>query len=116
MNDLQRSIVAGRNAARVGTRVEVLIDRAVERLDGTAQFEARMRSQAYEIDGQTYLSSSAIELAPGDLATATISGADDADLWAVAEARVRAARASAEAVEAEAVEAMGLGLGTVWGR
>ena len=106
VGELQRSMVAARNQARVGDRVEVLVDRTAD-----AAIEARMPSQAYEIDGLTYLSASGIELGPGDLALATVTGADDADVWADAEELVRVARAPLAHSEA-----MGLDLKTAWGR
>jgi hypothetical protein len=70
-----------------------------------------MRSQALEIDGMTYLEASAVELEPGDLALTTVTNADDADLWAVAESRIRAAQRPVEHVEP-----VSLDLQTVWGR
>lgn len=106
VGELQRSMVAARNQARVGDRVEVLVDRTAD-----AAIEARMPSQAYEIDGLTYLAASGIELGPGDLALATVTGADDADVWADAEELVRVARAPLAHSEA-----MGLDLKTAWGR
>ncbi|UCF18317.1 MAG: 30S ribosomal protein S12 methylthiotransferase RimO [Gemmatimonadota bacterium] len=111
VNELQRSIVAARNAARIGTRAETIVDRVVEARNGERQYEARMRSQAYEIDGSTFLSSSEIDLAPGDLALAEITNADDADVWAVATERVRAATRPFERGEAVTLD-----LSTVWGR
>ncbi|KPK79550.1 MAG: hypothetical protein AMS25_12195 [Gemmatimonas sp. SM23_52] len=111
VNEFQRSIVAARNRARIGTRVEVLIDRVPDERGSPPQIEARMRSQAYEIDGVTYLERSEVAVAPGDLAVATISNADDADLWGVAEERVRAGQRPSEHTEA-----LSLDLETVWGR
>jgi hypothetical protein len=70
-----------------------------------------MSSQAYEIDGLTYLSASGIELGPGDIALATVTSADDADVWADADERVRVARAPM--AHSEATE---LDLNTAWGR
>ncbi len=106
VGELQRSIVAARNHARVGDRVEVLVDRT-----GGDAIEARMSSQAYEIDGLTYLSASGIELGPGDIALATVTSADDADVWADADERVRVARSPM--AHSEATE---LDLNTAWGR
>lgn len=111
VNELQRSIVAARSRARIGKRIEVLIDHVVQGCDDAGRVEARMRSQAYEIDGVTYLGGSDLALAPGDLAVATITNADDADLWGVAEERTRAAR-----YPAEHAESVSLDLQTVWGR
>ncbi len=111
VNELQRSIVAARNRACIGNRVEVLVDRVVEGGDDSPQIEARMRSQAYEIDGVTYLGGSDLALAPGDLAVATITNADDADLWGVVENRTRAAH-----YPVKHAESVTLDLQTVWGR
>lgn len=111
VGELQRSIVAARNSARIGNTVEVLVDRTAEAGDGGAQIEARMRSQAIEIDGLTYLSGSDLALSPGDLALATVTNADDADVWAEVQSVVRPARRPFERREA-----VGLDLGTVWGR
>lgn len=112
VTELQRSIVAGRNRSRIGEEVEVLVDRAAEAGTETPVIEARMRSQAFEIDGLTYLESPGLDLQPGDLALARVSNADDADVWATAEARVRAARPA----EAEVVAPGTLDLQTAWGR
>lgn len=111
VNELQRAIVAARNQARIGRRVEVLVDRVPGEPGSPPQMEARMRSQAYEIDGVTYLERSEVALAPGDLAIATISNADDADLWGVAEHRIRAGQRPVEHSES-----LSLDLETVWGR
>jgi ribosomal protein S12 methylthiotransferase len=111
LNELQRSIVAARNRARIGKRVEVLIDRVPDERGSPQQIEARMRSQAYEIDGVTFLERSEITLAPGDLAVASINNADDADLWGVAEERIRAGQRPREHIES-----LRLDLETVWGR
>jgi ribosomal protein S12 methylthiotransferase len=111
VGELQRSIVAARNAARIGTTVEVLVDRLAEAGDGEPQAEARMRSQAIEIDGLTYLSESNVVLAPGDLALATVTNADDADVWAVPASVVRPAHRPFERQEASALD-----LKTAWGR
>ncbi len=111
VSELQRSIVAARNSARIGETVEVLVDRALDGEDGEPQIEARMRSQAVEIDGVTYLSASGVALAPGDLARATVTNADDADVWAEAQSVVRPARRPFERDLAVALD-----LQTAWGR
>jgi ribosomal protein S12 methylthiotransferase len=107
--ELQRSIVAAHNRLLIGKRVEVLVDRAAP--EGSAGFEGRMRSQALEIDGVTYLEAPGLELTPGDRVVATVKGADDADLWAVVEERVRSAPGR-ETPE----EPVPLSLATAWGR
>jgi len=108
VNELQRAIVAARYEARLNTEVEVIVDRVA---DGVDRIEARMRSQAFEIDGLTYLDGSSVPLEPGDLAVARVTNSDDADVWAVAEARVRAARAPVRYVEPVTLD-----LQTAWGR
>ncbi len=111
VNDLQRSIVAARNAARIGSRVEAVVDRIGDPENGRAPTDARIRGQAYEIDGQTYLEGSDVRLEPGDLVNVTITGADDADLWAVVQEQARVGRPAAPVGAAP-----GLDLTTVWGR
>jgi ribosomal protein S12 methylthiotransferase len=108
VNELQRSIVAAHNEVRLGTEVEVIVDRVAGETD---HFEARMCSQAFEIDGMTYLDGSSVPLEPGDLALARVTNSDDADVWAAAERRVRAARPPVEHVEP-----VSLDLQTAWGR
>jgi ribosomal protein S12 methylthiotransferase len=111
VSELQRSIVAARNAARIGSRVEVLIDRTSEDEPDAPRFEGRMRSQAYEVDGLTYIAADGVQLAPGDIALATVSNADDADVWASAESRAMAAKRPFEHIETLALD-----LQTAWGR
>ncbi len=111
VNDLQRSIVAARNAERIGRRLQAIVDRVGDAGNGKATIEARTRGQAYEIDGQTYLEGSGVSLRPGDLVEVTITGADDADLWGVVNERVGVGRPAAAAALAP-----GLDLTSVWGR
>jgi ribosomal protein S12 methylthiotransferase len=111
VNELQRSIVAARGRKLIGERFEVLVDRVEARGTDSSELEARMRSQAFEIDGLTYLDSSNLELEPGDLVTAAVTNADDADVWAVAEAKTRAARRPVEFTGP-----VSLDLETAWGR
>jgi len=108
VNELQRSVVASRNSARIGSLVEVLVDRIA---DGAHGYESRMRNQAFEIDGLTYLTGSSVELAAGDLAMATVTNADDADVWAEAQSLVRPARTPFARTETVALD-----LQTAWGR
>jgi ribosomal protein S12 methylthiotransferase len=110
VNELQRSIVASRNREQIGSSVEVIVDRPATG-DVTEGMEGRSRGQAFEIDGLTYITTSDVELAPGDLALATVINADDADVWAVATQRVRAARQPTEYIEATTLD-----LQTAWGR
>ncbi len=106
VNDLQRSIVAAKNQGRIGRRFEVLVDRRVG-----GGLEGRMRSQAFEIDGVTYLEDSGFGLAPGDLAQATVLGADDADLWATVESKVNVNRRPVPSERGAPLD-----LQTAWGR
>ena len=110
VNDLQRSIVASRNASRIGQRAELIIDRTgVD--EEPAAIVGRTRGQAYEIDGCTYVEAADLELAPGDRVEATITNCDDADLWATADAR------TASAVRPLAYTGQAtLDLQTAWGR
>ena len=110
VNELQRSIVACHNRERIGSPVEVIVDRPATS-GGTRELEGRSRGQAFEIDGLTYIGSSDVPLEPGDLALATVVNADDADMWAVATQRLRAA---AQPTDYE--ETTTLDLQTAWGR
>ncbi|UCC72384.1 MAG: 30S ribosomal protein S12 methylthiotransferase RimO [Gemmatimonadota bacterium] len=111
VTELQRSIVAARNSARIGDKVEVLVDGIGTAEGGEPQIEARMRSQAFEIDGLTYLTRSDVELVPGDLGLATVTNADDADVWAEPESVIKPARRPFERAEAVALD-----LQTAWGK
>ena len=110
VHELQRSIVAARYRDKIGKRVEVIVDRpaAGNLAEG---LEGRCRAQAFEIDGLTYITASDLELAPGDLAVATVADADDADLWAVANEVLRPAGQPAKYVETTSLD-----LQTAWGR
>jgi len=110
VNELQRSIVASRNREQIGRQVEVIVDRPAT-ADGTEGMEGRSRGQAFEIDGVTYIMTSDVELGPGDLVRASVVNGDDADLWAVAIKRVRAARPPIEYAESTILD-----LQTAWGR
>ncbi len=79
--ELQASISQRHNAALVGEELEALI----ERRDG-ARWEARLASQAPEVDGVTYVESTA-PLRPGDIVPVTVTAADTYDLHAVAAPR-----------------------------
>ncbi len=111
VSELQRSIVASRHRALIGSQMEVIVDHCPDGEGEARDIEARSHSQAFEIDGSTYLSAPDFELAPGDLARATVVNADDADLWAVASERIRVARRPADYVEP-----LSLDLQTAWGR
>ncbi|NIR42547.1 MAG: radical SAM protein, partial [Gemmatimonadetes bacterium] len=106
VNDLQRSIVAAKNQERIGRTYEVLVDRR-----GDNGLEGRTRSQAFEIDGVTYLEGPRLDLGPGDLARATVAGADDADLWATVESKVNVSRRPIPSDRGAALD-----LQTAWGR
>jgi ribosomal protein S12 methylthiotransferase len=110
VQELQRSIVAGRYRDKIGQRVEVIIDRAANG-DVMEGLEGRCRAQAFEIDGLTYITASDLDLASGDLAVATVVDADDADLWAMANELLRPAGQPTEYVETTSLD-----LQTAWGR
>jgi ribosomal protein S12 methylthiotransferase len=105
VNELQRSIVAARNQARIGRSLDVLIDRVADTVEG------RMQSQAFEIDGVTYVDARDMDVAPGDLVSATVINADDADVWAEAGKLVRSARPVVAHTESIALD-----LNSAWGR
>ncbi len=104
IEEMQRSIVAANNQSYIGKQVQVLVDRTGD------QIEARLRSQAYEIDGLVYLSSET-PLEPGDLVQARVDGADDADLWAAAEGQLQPSRQPTAHTESAVLD-----LQTAWGR
>lgn len=110
VQELQRSIVAARYRDAIGQRVEVIIDGPATH-DLSEGLEGRSRAQAFEIDGLTYITASDTDLAPGDLAVATVVEADDADLWAVANELLRRADQPTEYVETTSLD-----LQTAWGR
>jgi ribosomal protein S12 methylthiotransferase len=110
VHELQRSIVAGLNREKIGQRIEAIIDRPATG-DSGEYLEGRSRAQAFEIDGLTYVKASDLQLEPGDLALATVVDADDADLWAMAGERLRAAGRPTDYVETTTLD-----LQTAWGR
>jgi ribosomal protein S12 methylthiotransferase len=71
-----QAISAGKLAARVGTRAEVIVDE-VDAEGATC----RTRGDAPEIDGNLFIDSGFEALKPGDIVTVTIDEADDYDLW-----------------------------------
>jgi ribosomal protein S12 methylthiotransferase len=112
VDELQRSVLAGRLRERVEQDVQVIVDR-LGNGDGNRDglFEARTRQQAYGIDGLTHLSATGLGLAPGDLARARVTGSDDADLWASAIERESGARPTRDYSGR-----VPLDLQTAWGR
>ena len=72
----QQAISRRRLAARVGTEIEVLVDE----VDAQGAV-GRSSADAPEIDGRVFLDG-ATDLVPGDLLRATVTAADDYDLWA----------------------------------
>lgn len=109
VSELQRSIVAARLARRVGEEVEILVDHVSE--DDGGSILGRIRDQAYEIDGWTHISDPGVRLRPGDLTLGTVTGSDDADLWAEASEQVRPPPRPLEYAGSS-----GLDLKTAWGR
>jgi ribosomal protein S12 methylthiotransferase len=71
-----QAISAGKLAARVGTRAEVIVDEVVA--DGAT---CRTRGYAPVIDGNLFIDSGFEALKPGDIVTVTVDEADDYDLW-----------------------------------
>jgi len=72
----QQAISAEKLSAKVGTSIDVLVDSVTE--DNAT---GRSASDAPEIDGIVHLQRAG-KLQPGDLITATVTAADDYDLWA----------------------------------
>lgn len=73
---LQQSISAQKQQARVGKTIEILID-AVDEQGAIG----RSQGDAPEIDGKVYLDG-VTDLAPGDFVEASVTAADEYDLWA----------------------------------
>ena len=71
-----QAISAAKLAAKVGSRVEVIVD-AVDAEAATC----RTRGDAPEIDGNLYIDEGFDGLNPGDILTVTVEEADDYDLW-----------------------------------
>jgi ribosomal protein S12 methylthiotransferase len=72
-----RRISAGKLAAKVGQRLEAIVD--------TADAEGavcRTKADAPEIDGSLFIDEGAEGLAPGDVLSVIVEEADDYDLWA----------------------------------
>jgi ribosomal protein S12 methylthiotransferase len=72
-----QAISAEKMAARVGTRIEVLVDE----VDGEGAV-ARSKMDAPEIDGQVFIDEDFEGLAPGDVVTVEVEEAAEYDLWA----------------------------------
>jgi ribosomal protein S12 methylthiotransferase len=72
----QRSISEARLAARIGSRIDVIVDSV------TAEaIVGRSQGDAPEIDGNVYLPVDAL-VSPGDIVRAEVEHADEYDLWA----------------------------------
>ena len=71
-----QAISAARLAARVGTRVEAIVDEVDE--DGAV---GRTRGDAPEIDGRIFIDEGFQGLSPGDIVPVVVSEADEYDLW-----------------------------------
>ncbi len=73
---LQQEISAAKLQAKIGRRIEILIDE----VDDKAAI-GRSTADAPEIDGKVYLDG-VTDLQPGDFVEAEVTAADDYDLWA----------------------------------
>jgi ribosomal protein S12 methylthiotransferase len=73
---VQQRISAAKLQARVGKRIEVIVDEVVE--EGAV---ARSKADAPDIDGQVFLDNQT-QLKPGDRLWVEVEEADDYDLWA----------------------------------
>ena len=71
-----QAISAAKLAARVGTRVEVIVDEVDA--DGAT---CRTRGDAPEIDGNLFVDRGFSELKPGDILTVQVDDASEYDLW-----------------------------------
>jgi ribosomal protein S12 methylthiotransferase len=71
-----QAISARKLAAKVGTRVEVIVDE----IDAEAA-TCRTEGDAPEIDGNLYIDEGFAGLRPGDILTVVVEEADDYDLW-----------------------------------
>ena len=71
-----QAISAARLAARVGTRIEVVVDEVDEEAA-----TCRTRGDAPEIDGNLFIDEDFAGLKPGDRLTVTVEEASDYDLW-----------------------------------
>ncbi|MGH3305464.1 MAG: radical SAM protein, partial [Streptosporangiaceae bacterium] len=94
---LADELMAERAAARIGSRVDVLIDEVLP--DGS--YLGRAEHQAPEVDGATEVHSER-SLAVGDLIEAVVTGSDGVDLRAQADPDLRAGRADRYAVAGDA--------------
>ena len=77
-DDIERlgGISAAKLAAKVGRRVEVIVDRVDP--DGAV---CRTKGDAPEIDGNLFVDEGFGGLAPGDILTVEVDDASDDDLW-----------------------------------
>jgi ribosomal protein S12 methylthiotransferase len=71
-----QAISAAKLAARVGSRVEVIVDEVDD-----AAATCRTRGDAPEIDGNLFIDEGFEGLSPGDILTVTVEEADEYDLW-----------------------------------
>ena len=76
--ELQQSISKKKLAAKIGTEIEAIVDKA-----DTESIVARSTGDAPEIDGQVYVESSRNHK-PGDLITVKIVASDEYDLYGIA--------------------------------
>jgi ribosomal protein S12 methylthiotransferase len=83
-----RQIADASAAAKVGTRVEVIIDEVDE--EGAI---GRTKADSPEVDGSVFLNGE-IEVAPGDIVTVEVEAAEDYDLWGSMVGRVEPPRRS----------------------
>ena len=71
-----QAISAAKLAAKVGTRVQVIVDEVDD--DGAT---CRTKADAPEIDGNLFIDEGFETLKPGDIVTVKVDDADDYDLW-----------------------------------
>jgi ribosomal protein S12 methylthiotransferase len=71
-----QAVSARKLAAKVGSRVEVIVDEV-----GEEAATCRTTGDAPEIDGNLYIDEGFAGLRPGDILTVVVEAADDYDLW-----------------------------------
>ena len=82
--EVTERISAAKLAARIGTRIAVIVDEVGEPdEDGDVGATARSQADAPEIDGAVFLRNVPATLKPGDFASVTVEDADAHDLFGV---------------------------------
>ncbi len=82
--ETQQRISAAKLAAKVGRRLDVIVDDIAPNEDNEMFIVARSTADAPEVDGNVFIALAPNEEAPvpGDILSVTVDQADDYDLWA----------------------------------